>query len=95
MPEQQAQVPVAEDFFFKVEADTNGITELTFKKDAVGVFSTLFAIADFVNNSFDTPFPSVGDFLRDLAGTADKIEATLKAHEQANQPGNAEEVSAG
>lgn len=72
----------AEGFFFKLSADETGITELTFKKDAINLFATIFGAFDFINQSFDTPFPTLGDFFRSLAESADKIEEAQHAKSQ-------------
>lgn len=81
VPEQSAE----NKFFFKLQADEAGITELTFKKDGPEVFGVLFATLDYINSTFDTPYPTVGEFLRMMADGADKIDEELRAREQAAQ----------
>lgn len=70
-------------FFFVLKADENAVTELRFRKNANALFSTLFFALDYINQSFDQPFPTLGTFLRHLAEIADKIEAQHHANEQA------------
>lgn len=86
--EQAAPEQLAENkFFFSLQADENGITELRFKKDGPQVFGVLFATLEYINSTFDTPYPTVGEFLRMMADSADKIDEELRAREQAtNQP---------
>lgn len=82
-PEQSAE----NKFFFALQADENGITELRFKKDGPQVFGVLFATLEYINSTFDTPYPTVGEFLRMMADSADKIDEELRAREQAtHQP---------
>ena len=71
-------------FFFNLSADENGVTELKFRKDSAKLFSTLLFSLDYVNQSFEEPFPTVGDFVRHLAEIADKVEAAQAQKEQLN-----------
>jgi hypothetical protein len=80
-------------FFFSLQADEAGVTELKFRKNADRLFGTLLFAHDYINQSFEEPFPSVGDFLRNLAEIADKVEenfrnAQAQAQEAANDAGN-------
>lgn len=87
----QAEAPVetAVEFFFSLQADANGITELKFAKQIQPLFGVLLTTLDYINQSFDQPYPQLGDFLRSLADTADQVEA---AHAAAK---STEEVPAG
>ena len=71
-------------FFFNLSADENGVTELAFRKDASKLFATLLFSLDYVNQSFEEPFQTVGDFVRHLAEVADKVEAAQAQKEQLN-----------
>ena len=71
-------------FFFKLVADENGVTDLKFRKDAAKLFATLLFSLDYVNQSFEEPFPTVGDFVRHLAEVADKVEEAQAQKEQLN-----------
>jgi hypothetical protein len=62
------------EFFFTLMADDRGITELKFRKNAAPLFSTLLVALEHINRSFDKPYPTVGDFLRNLADLADTLE---------------------
>lgn len=70
-------------FFFSLQADDAGVTELKFRKQSGPLFSTLFFALDYINQSFDQPFPTLGTFLRDMADKADQMEAAYNARQQA------------
>ena len=70
-------------FFFSLQADDAGVTELKFRKQSGPLFSTLFFALDYINQSFDQPFPTLGTFLRDMADKADQVEAAYNARQQA------------
>lgn len=72
------QPAAVEPFFFSLTADENGVTELKFRKEASKLFGTLLFTLDYINQSFEQPFPTVGDFLRHLGDIADKVEAKVK-----------------
>lgn len=76
--------PESAPFFFNLSADENGVTELAFRKDASKLFATLLFSLDYVNQSFEEPFQTVGDFVRHLAEVADKVEAAQAQKEQLN-----------
>ena len=67
-------------FFFRAIADENGLTELTFRKQPQPLFATLFFTLDYINQTFDTPFPTLGAFLRDMAEKADLFEEMSNAN---------------
>lgn len=75
-------------FFMTLQANDEGVTELKFRKNAEKLFGTLLFTLEYINLSFDEPFPTVGDFLRHLATIADAVEA--RAKEAANDDGNPE-----
>ena len=88
----QPEVPVAPvEFFFRLQADAEGITELTFAQQVEPLFGTLLTALDYINQTFDQPYSTLGEFLRSLAGTADQIEASHAAQQQQSS----EEVPAG
>jgi len=70
-------------FFFSLTADDAGVTELKFRKQSGPLFATLFFALDYINQSFDQPFPTLGTFLRDMADKADQVEAAYNAQQQA------------
>ena len=84
-----AEVPSAQPeqedtkFFFSLLADDAGVTELKFRKQSSPLFATLFFALDYINQSFDQPFPTLGTFLRDMADKADQMEAAYNARQQA------------
>lgn len=76
-------------FSFSLKADETGVTELTFVKNAPPLFSTIFFALDYINSTFDTPYPSLGDFLRQLAESADQIDALATgANQEVEGDGN-------
>lgn len=81
-------------FFFSLTADDAGVTELKFRKQSGPLFSTLLFALDYINQSFDTPFPTVGTFIRHLAEVADKIEAQHKLQQEAANDGQPTEPQA-
>jgi len=72
-------------FFFSLQADETGVTELKFRKDVGKLFSTLFFALDYINSSFDEPFPNLGDLLRNLAEIADKVREQAQEQEAGNE----------
>jgi hypothetical protein len=78
-------------FFFSLQANNEGVSELKFRKNAERLFGTLLFAHDYINQSFDEPFPSVGAFLRNLAEIADKVEENFRktqSQEAANDGAN-------
>ena len=81
--EDQPQVPEA--FFFKLEAGENGLTELTFRKDADKVMGTLLATGLAIVESFDPDNrPPLGEFFRLLGDMADEFERIQNERTQTN-----------
>ena len=70
-----AAADVPEGFFFSLQADESGVTELKFRKDAEKLFGVVLFGLEYINQTFDVPFPCVGDFCRRLGEIADQIEA--------------------
>lgn len=64
-----------EGFFFSLRADESGVTELKFRKDAEKLFGVVLFGLEYINQTFNVPFPCVGDFCRRLGEIADQIEA--------------------
>jgi hypothetical protein len=67
--------PEGTDFFFRLIVDEQGVQELAFRKNADNVIRTLLNVSAYINGTFDNPFPTVGDFLRQLGTIADEVEA--------------------
>ena len=85
-----------EGFFFSLQADESGVTELKFRKDAEKLFGVVLFGLEYINQTFDVPFPSVGDFCRHLGGVADQIEAAhnerVKQQQQEDANGQANDA---
>lgn len=62
-------------FFFSLQADDNGVTELKFRKEADRVFGTILFTLDYINQSFDVPYPTVSEFISQLSELAKYMEA--------------------
>ena len=85
-----------EKFFFSLQADETGVTELKFRKDVGKLLGALFFSLDYINSSFDEPFPTLGDFLRNLAEIADKVrEQATNNQAQEKEAGNEQQGSEG
>lgn len=77
-------------FFFSLQADENGVTELKFRKQADRVFGTMLFTLDYINQSFDVPYATVSEFIDTLSAMAKHIEERHAANkEAANDEGNA------
>lgn len=90
----QNQVSEEKPFFFKLVADEKGVTSIEFKKDMDKVMSAIFTGLAVINRNFVEPFPTLGDFLRNLGDIADQMEAEHGSKTNANSKPAAEELSA-
>ena len=77
-----AEAPVELPFKFNLQADDNGISELVFKKDANKIFSVMLFVLGYINESFDVPYPTTGDFIRFLATVADQVKEENDARQK-------------
>lgn len=86
----QAEAPVEApvEFFFSLQADATGITELKFAKQVQPLFGVLLTTLDYINQTFDQPYPKLGDFLRSLADTADAVDAAYASPNQSQGAAN-------
>lgn len=80
-------------FYFKLVADDKGVQELGFRKDAPQIFATLLFVLEYINNGFDTPYPTTGDFIRELAATADRYKEIEDAHKKSQDQSDSKQVS--
>ena len=69
-------------FFFSLTADEGGITGFKFRKNAERIFGVVLFALETINSTFDTPFPTVGDFCRRLGTVADQVEAAYKQKQE-------------
>lgn len=90
----QNQVSEEKPFFFKLTADEKGVTSIEFKKDMDKVMSAIFTGLAVINRNFVEPFPTLGDFLRNLGDIADQMEVQNGGQTNANSKSAAEELSA-
>ena len=83
-----AAADVPEGFFFSLKADDTGVLELKFRKDGEKLHRVVLFTLEYINQTFDTPFPSVGDFCRHLGSVADQIEAIYNQEQQEQAAAN-------
>ena len=89
----QQQAPVQPPFFFKLNVFEGGQASLEYQANAPMIFGTIIAACRTINDNFDNPLPSVGDFLRYLADAADEMDAK-NAEQQTAPQENGQPVSA-
>ena len=68
------QAPVQPPFFFKLNVLEGEQASLEYQANAQLIFGTIIATCRTINENFDNPLPSVGDFLRYLADAADEMD---------------------
>lgn len=83
---QTSAAPEAEPFFFELIVQADGASTIRYQANAQLIFGTIIAACRTINDNFDNPLPSVGDFLRYLADAADEMDA-----ENAKQSGTEED----
>lgn len=71
---EQVQEEQPQPYFFRMVADQEGVSELTFQKNQDMVITTLLFLLDFVNTSFDKPYPATSDLILKLAESAKMLE---------------------
>jgi hypothetical protein len=66
-------------FFFRLVAGATGVDELSFQKNGELIFATLLFTCEYINSTFDVPFPTTGDFIQALKEASDKVDELTKA----------------
>lgn len=84
--QNQTPQPETEPFFFELIVQGDGASTIRYQRNAPMIFGSLIAACRNINDNFDNPLPSVGDFLRYLADAADEMDA-----ENAKQSGTEED----
>ena len=84
--QNQTPQPAQPPFFFKLNVLEGEQASLEYQANAQLIFGTIIATCRTINENFDNPLPSVGDFLRYLADAADEMDA-----ENAKQSGTEED----
>ncbi len=79
------QAPAQPPFFFKLNVLEGGQASLEYQANAPMIFGTIIAACRTINENFDNPLPSVGDFLRYLADAADETDAENAKQQTAPQ----------
>ena len=73
--QNQTPAPAQPPFFFKLNVLEGGPATLEYQANAPLIFGTIIAACRTINDNFDNPLPSVGDFLRYMADAADEMDA--------------------
>ena len=71
---QTPAAPETEPFFFELIVQGDGASTIRYQRNAPMIFGSLIAACRNINDNFDNPLPSVGDFLRYLADAADEMD---------------------
>ena len=85
----EPQAPVEGDdgaFFFRLIASDLGVDELSFRKNGEMVFATLLFALDYINKTFDVPYPTTSDFIQQLKESAEKMEELQRERAAQQQP---------
>ena len=72
---QTPAAPETEPFFFELIVQGDGASTIRYQRNAPMIFGSLIAACRNINDNFDNPLPSVGDFLRCMADAADEMDA--------------------
>ena len=91
--QNQTSAPAQPPFFFKLNVVEGGQASLEYQANAQLIFGTIIAACRTINDNFDNPLPSVGDFLRYLADAADETDAK-NAEQQTAPQENSQPASA-
>lgn len=92
----QNQTPAAQEtepFFFELIVQGDGASTIRYQRNAPMIFGSLIAACRNINDNFDNPLPSVGDFIRYLADAADEMDAK-NAEQQTAPQENSQPASA-
>lgn len=91
--QNQTPQPEAEPFFFELIVQADGASTIRYQRNAPMIFGSLIAACRNINDNFDQPLASVGDFLRYLADAADEMDAK-NAEQQTAPQENSQPASA-
>ena len=73
--QNQTPQPAQPPFFFKLNVVEGGQASLEYQANAQMLFGVIIGACRTINDNFDNPLPSVGDFLRYMADAADEMDA--------------------
>ena len=85
--QNQTPQPAQPPFFFKLNVLEGGQASLEYQANAQLIFGTIIAACRTINDNFDNPLPSVGDFLRYLADAADEMDAENEQRNASQEDG--------
>ena len=85
--QNQTPQPAQPPFFFKLNVLEGGQASLEYQANAQLIFGTIIAACRTINDNFDNPLPSVGDFLRYMADAADEMDAENEQRNASQEDG--------
>lgn len=85
--EAQNETPVAQPFFFELNVKEGGAASLSYQANAQMLFGVIIGACRTINDNFDNPLPSVGDFLRYMADAADEMDAENEQRNASQEDG--------
>lgn len=85
--QNQTPQPAQPPFFFKLNVLEGGQASLEYQANAQLILGTIIAACRTINDNFDNPLPSVGDFLRYLADAADEMDAENEQRNASQEDG--------
>ena len=80
-------------FFFRLIANDLGVDELSFRKNGELIFATLLFALDYINQTFDVPYPTTADFIQQLKESAEKFEALQRERKAQQEAANAAQAA--
>ena len=85
--QNQTPAPAQPPFFFKLNVLEGGPATLEYQANAPLIFGTIIAACRTINDNFDNPLPSVGDFLRYMADAADEMDTENEQRNASQEDG--------
>ena len=85
--EAQNETPVAQPFFFDLNVKEGGSASLSYQANSQMLFGVIISACRTINDNFDNPLPSVGDFLRYMADAADEMDAENEQRNASQEDG--------
>ena len=83
----QNKSPEAQPFFFDLNVKEGGEASLSYQANAQMLFGVIIGACRTINDNFDNPLPSVGDFLRYMADAADEMDAENEQRNASQEDG--------
>ena len=83
----QNKSPEAQPFFFDLNVKEGGSASLSYQANSQMLFGVIIGACRTINDNFDNPLPSVGDFLRYMADAADEMDAENEQRNASQEDG--------